>query len=174
MATEKKIKAVENLQEVFAKASIGILTDYRGLKTSEVNELRRKLRDANIEYKVVKNSLAQIAAKNAGLNHLEGIFKGPMALVLSTGDVSKTAKILADYVRTTKSALGIKGGFLPDTVLSAKDLDTLAKLPSREVLISRVIGGMQAPIYGLVNVLAGPIRNMMGVLQARIQQLEEK
>jgi large subunit ribosomal protein L10 len=172
MATEKKIKAVEELQEVFSKASIGILTDYRGLKTSELNELRSKLRDANIEYKVVKNSLAQIAAKNAGLAHLEELFQGPVAVLLSSGDVSQAAKVLADYIRTTKSTLGIKGGFLPDTVLSDKDLDALAKLPSREVLIARVIGGMQSPIYGLVNVLAGPIRGIMGVLQARIQQLE--
>jgi large subunit ribosomal protein L10 len=172
MATEKKIKAVQNLQEVFTRASIGILTDYRGLKTSELNDLRGKLREANIEYKVVKNSLAQIAAKNAGLGHLEDMFQGPVAVVLGSGDVSQIAKVLADYIRNTKSTLGIKGGFLPDSVLSEKDLDALAKLPSREVLIARVIGGIQSPIAGLVNVLAGPIRGMMGVLQARIQQLE--
>jgi large subunit ribosomal protein L10 len=172
MATEKKVKAVEELQEVFTKASIGILTDYRGLKTSELNELRSKLREANIEYKVVKNSLAQIAAKNAGLSHLENIFQGPMAVVLSSGDITQAAKVLTDYIRTSKSTLSIKGGFLPDTMLSDKDLEALARLPSREVLIARVIGGMQAPIYGLVNVLAGPIRGIMGVLQARIQQME--
>lgn len=174
MATEKKIKAVENLQEEFTKASIGILTDYRGLKTSELNELRGKLREVKIEYKVVKNSLAQIAAKNAGLSHLESMFQGPMAVVLSTGDISQTARVLADYIRTSKSTLSIKGGFLPDAALSEKDLEALAKLPSRDVLIAKVIGGMQAPIYGLVNVLAGPMRGMIGVLQARIQQLEGK
>ena len=172
MATEKKIKTVESLQEDFTRASIGILTDYRGLKTSEVNDLRSKLREANIEYKVVKNSLAQIAAKNARLNHLEGMFEGPVAVVLGSGDISQTAKVLADYIKNTKSTLSIKGGFLPDSVLSEQDLETLAKLPAREVLLARVIGGMQSPIYGLVNVLAGPIRGMMGVLQARIQQLE--
>lgn len=172
MPTEKKQKAVESLQQVFSKCHIGIVTDYRGLKTSELNELRRKLREASVDYKVVKNSLAQIAAKNAGLGHLEGTFQGPVAIAFGYGDISKAAKILADYIRTSKSILNIRGGFLEDRVLSAKELETLARLPSREVLISRVIGGMQSPIYGLVNVLAGPIRNMMGVLQARIQQLE--
>jgi large subunit ribosomal protein L10 len=93
---------------------------------------------------------------------------------LSSGDISQAAKVLTDYIRTSKSTLSVKGGFLPDTMLSEKDLDTLAKLPPKEVLIAKVIGGMQAPIYGLVNVLAGPIRGMMGVLQARIQQLEGK
>jgi large subunit ribosomal protein L10 len=88
------------------------------------------------------------------------------------GDATQAVKALSDYIRATKSILSIKGGFLADRVLSAKDLEILARLPSREVLISRVIGGMQSPIYGLVNVLAGPIRGIMGVLQARIKQLE--
>ena len=174
MPTKKKEKAVEGLKQVFAKSTIGIMTDYRGLKTPELNELRRKLREANVEYKVVKNSLAQIAAKNAGFDYLEGTFQGPMAVAFGYGDVTKAVKTLADYIRTSKSTLKIKGGFLEDRVLSVKDLETLAKLPSREVLISRVIGGMQSPISGLVNVLAAPIRGLAQVLQGRIKQLEAK
>jgi large subunit ribosomal protein L10 len=172
MPTKKKEEAVESLQEVFSKCDIGILTDYRGLKTFELNELRRKLKEASVEYKVVKNSLAQIAAKNAGLDYLEGAFVGPVAVAFGYGDVTGAIKALSDYIRTTKSVLSIKGGFLEDRVLTAQELDTLARLPSREVLLAKVVGGMQGPIYGLVNVLAGPIRGMMGVLQARIQQLE--
>ena len=172
MPTEKKEKIVESLQQVFSKCDIGVLTDYRGLKTSELNELRRKLREANIDYKVVKNSLAQIAAKNVGLDHLVGTFEGPLAVAFGYGDPTKTAKALSDYIRISKSTLNIKAGFLSDRLLSAAELNTLAKLPSREVLLSKVIGGMKSPIYGLVNVLAGPIRGIMGVLQARIQQLE--
>jgi len=172
MATEKKVKIVESLQETFSRCNIGILTDYRGLKTSEINDLRRKLREANVEYKVVKNSLAQIAAKNAGMEQVVGSLEGPMAVAFGHGDVTQAVKALSDYIRATKSILSIKGGFLPDRVLSVKDLETLARLPSRDVLISKVISGMQSPIYGLVNVLAGPIRGIMGVLQARIKQLE--
>jgi large subunit ribosomal protein L10 len=174
MPTEKKEKAVESLKQVFAKSHIGIMTDYRGLKTPELNELRRKLKEANVDYKVVKNSLAQIAAKNAGLDYLEGALQGPMAVAFGYGDVVKATKTLTDYIRTSKTTLKIKGGFLDDRILTVKDLEALAKLPSREILLSRVIGGIQAPISGLVNVLAAPMRGLAQVLQGRIKQLEAK
>jgi large subunit ribosomal protein L10 len=172
MATEKKVKMVENLRETFSKCSIGIMTDYRGLTTAELSALRRKLRAAKVEYKVVKNTLALIAAKNAGLEHTSDSFKGPMAVAFGYGEIPDAAKVLTEYIRSAKSTLNIKGGFLTDRVLTPKDIETLARLPSRAVLISQVMAGIQSPIYGLVNVLAAPIRGMMGVLQARIQQME--
>lgn len=172
MATEKKIQLVESLQETFSRCDVGILTDYRGLSMAEMTELRRKLREAGIEYKVVKNSLAQLAARNLDMDELAGTFEGPVAVAFGFGEITGAAKVLADYIRTTKSILSIKGGFLEDRVLSSADVSNLAKLPSREVLIAQVMAGMQSPIYGLVNVLAGPIRGIMGVLQARINQLE--
>jgi large subunit ribosomal protein L10 len=172
MPTEKKIQMVESLQEVFTKCTVGILTDYRGLTTAELTNLRRRLREAGIEYRVVKNSLAQFAAKQAGKEELASSFEGPVAVALGYGEIQAAAKSLDDYIRTTKSILSIKAGFMEGRVLSAGEVETLAKLPSREVLISQVMAGMQSPITGLVNVLAGPIRGLMGVLQARIQQLE--
>jgi large subunit ribosomal protein L10 len=172
MPTKKKIEMVESLQEVFTKCSVGILTDYRGLSTAELTNLRRRLRDAGIDYRVVKNSLAQFAAKQAGMEELASSFEGPVAVALGYDEITAAAKTLDDYIRTTKSILSIKGGFMEDRVLSASEVETLAKLPSREVLISQVMAGIQSPITGLVNVLAGPIRGLMGVLQARIQQLE--
>ena len=174
MATEKKEKIVEGLQQALAKTNIGILTEYRGLPTSELNELRRKLRDARVEYKVVKNTLARIAAKNAGLAHAAESFTGPSAIALGYGDISAAAKVLTDHIRGSKSGLKITGGFLPDKKLTSKEIETLAKLPSREVLIAQVMAGIQSPIYGIVNVLAAPLRNLMGVMQARIKQLEAK
>jgi large subunit ribosomal protein L10 len=174
MATEKKEKIVEALQETFSRCSIGIMTDYRGLTTAELNNLRRKLREAKVEYKVVKNTLAVIAAKNAGLEHASDSFKGPMAVAFGYGEISDAAKALTEYIRSSKSTLKIQGGFLTDMVLTSKQIESLAKLPSKAVLISQVMAGIQSPIYGLVNVLAGPIRGMMGVLQARIQQMEGK
>jgi large subunit ribosomal protein L10 len=172
MATEKKIQLVESLQETFSRCDVGILTDYRGLSMAEMTNLRGKLREAGIEYRVVKNSLAQLAAKNLGMDELAGTFEGPVAVAFGFGEITGAAKVLTDYIRTTKSILNIKGGFLEDRVLSSADVSNLAKLPSREVLIAQVMAGMQSPIYGLVNVLAGPIRGIMGVLQARINQLE--
>jgi large subunit ribosomal protein L10 len=172
MPTEKKVKTVESLQETFSKSVVGIMTDYRGLTTAELNNLRRKLREAGVEYRVVKNSLAQIAAKNAGREQVVAFLEGPMAVAFGYRDAAGVAKVLTDYIRSTKSILSIKGGFLADRVLSPREVETLARLPSKEVLISRVMAGMQSPIYGLVNVLAGPMRGIMGVLQARIKQLE--
>jgi large subunit ribosomal protein L10 len=172
MPTEKKVQLVDSLYETFTRCSVGILTDYRGLTTAELTNLRRKLREAGIEYKVVKNSLAQFAARKAGLDELAGTFEGPVAIAIGYDEIPVVAKTLDDYIRTSKSILNIKGGFLEDRILTAKEVESLAKLPSREVLIAQVIAGIQSPITGFVNVLAGPIRGFMGVLQARIQQLE--
>ena len=174
MPTEKKEKAVKTLEEVFSKATIGVVTDYRGLKTSELNELRRKLRENNAEYKVVKNSLARIAAKKTGMEHLNNTFKGPVGVAFGYGDATKTVKTISDYLRVSKSSLTMKWGFMEDRILTDKELDTLAKLPSREVLLAKVLGGMQAPIYGIVNVLAAPMRGLAQVLQARVNQMEAK
>ena len=172
MPTEKKVQIVESLQETFSRCSIGILTDYRGLKTTELTDMRRKLREQGIEYRVVKNSLAQFAAKQVGMDELAGSFEGPVAVAFGYGEIPEAAKALAEYIRTTKSTLSIKSGFLEDRLLSSRDVNTLATLPTREVLISQVMAGIQSPITGLVNVLSAPIRGVMGVLQARIQQLE--
>jgi len=172
MPTEKKVKLVDSLQEAFTKCSIGILTDYRGLTTTELNALRRKMTEAGVEYRVVKNSLAQIAFRQADREDIADLFSGPVAVALGYGEVPDTAKAVIEYISSTRSSLAVKNGFFGDTILTAKEIDSLAKLPTREVLIAQVIGGIQSPITGLVNVLAGPIRNVMGALQARITQLE--
>jgi len=172
MPTEKKVKLVDSLQEAFTKCSIGILTDYRGLTTTELNALRRKMTEAGVEYRVVKNSLAQIAFRQAGREDIADLFSGPVAVALGYGEVPDTAKAVIEYISSTRSSLAVKNGFFGDTILTTKEIDSLAKLPTREVLIAQVIGGIQSPITGLVNVLAGPIRNVMGALQARITQLE--
>jgi large subunit ribosomal protein L10 len=172
MPTEKKVNVVAELQDVFDKCSIGILTDYRGLSTSELSVLRRKLREAGVEYRVVKNSLAQIAFHQAGQETMAALFVGPVAVAIGYGEVPDTAKAVTEYISANKSNLEVRSGFYGDTVLTKKDIENLAKLPPREILLAQVIGGIQAPISGLVNVLAGPIRNVMGVLQARITQLE--
>ena len=172
MSREKKAQIIDSLQEVFSRCSTGILTDYRGLSTAELNELRRKLRASGIDYQVVKNTLAELAAKKAGMNEVSGAFEGPVAIAFGYGEISEPARVLVDYIRTSKSILSIKGGFLGDRLLTSRNVETLATLPAREVLISQVMAGIQSPIVALVSVLAAPIRGMMGVLQARMKQLE--
>ena len=172
MPTQAKVDIVASLQEMFAGCNIGIMTDYRGSTTTELGNLRRKLGAADIKYRVVKNSLAQIALRQLGKEELAEQISGPVAVAFGYGEIPETAKVLAEYIKATKSTLAIKGGFFSDTVLSSKDVDALANLPTKEVLIAQVIGGIQSPITGLVNVLAGPLRNVIGALQARITQLE--
>jgi len=169
---EKKVHIIDRLQEAFSNSRIGILTDYRGLSTAEITELRRKLEESGIEYKVVKNTLARFAAERAGRNELVGLFEGPVAVALSYGDIIEPARVLADYIRTSKASLSIKGGFLEARALTPKDVDTLSTLPPREILLGQVLAGMQSPIVALVGSLVAPMRGVMGVLQARIKQLE--
>jgi large subunit ribosomal protein L10 len=173
MPTERKEQQVQELQDTFSRCQVGILTDYRGLTMAEMTVLRRKLREANIEYKVVKNSLAQIAARNAGKEKLTDKFVGPVAVAFGFGEPPEAARAVTDYIKASKSILTVKGGFFGDIILEASGVERLAKLPSKEVLIAQVLGGLQAPLYGLVNVLAGSVRGILNVLQARMKQLEE-
>ncbi len=172
MSREKKVQIIDQLQGVLATCSIGILTDYRGLSAPEMTELRRSLRELGVEYRVIKNTLARFAAERAGKNELVSFFEGPTAIAFSYSDIIEPAKALADYIRTSKSTLNIKGGFLGDRLLTLKEVMTLSTLPPREVLLAKVMGGMQAPIIILLSRLATPLIGLMNVLQARIKQLE--
>jgi len=172
MAREKKTQIIEELQEQLLKCSVGILTDYRGLSTAEITGLRRQLREAGIGYRVVKNTLARFAAERAGRSDLADSFEGPVAIAIGYDEITEPAKVLANYIRASKSSLSIKSGFLSDRLLTLEDVKTLATLPSRDVLLAKVLGGMQSPIVSFMSLLTSPMRGFMGILQARIEQLE--
>jgi len=172
MSREKKTQIIEQLQEAFSKCSIGILTDYRGLATPEMTDLRRKLQESGSEYKVVKNTLARFAAARAGKDDLANSFEGPVAIAFSYGDITAPAKVLAGYIRDSRASLSIKGAFLGDRLLTSGDVMTLAALPSREILLARALGQMKSPVSALLSCLTAPLRGITGVLQARIKQLE--
>ena len=163
---------MDSLEQIFAKSNSGIMTDYRGLKTSDIVALRRKLREAGVEFHVVKNTLARIAAENAGKDQIGSIFEGPMAIAFVKDDISKSAKVLTEHIVATKLAITIKGGFLGNKLLTPKEVATIATLPSRELLLGKVMGGIQGPLYALMNQLNAPLRGLMTVLQGRIKQLE--
>ncbi len=169
---EKKTQIIDNLQEIFSKCSNSILTDYRGLTTSEMTNLRRRLQESGSEYRVVKNTLAQFAAERAGKGDLVSSFDGPIAIAFGYGDIIAPAKVLADHMHGATSSLSIKGGFLGDKLLTPEEVMTLSTLPSREILLAKVLGQMKSPVSGLLNCLVSPLRGIMGVLQARINQLE--
>jgi large subunit ribosomal protein L10 len=172
MSREKKAKIIDDLEEALSKCSAGILTDYRGLVAQEMTGLRRRLGEAGIEYRVVKNTLARFAAERLGRTDLAATFEGPVALALGYGAIVEPAKVLTDYINTSKSILTIKGGFLGDRLLTSEEVSTLAKLPSREILLAKVLGAMQSPVVALVSCLNAPIAGLARVLQARITQLE--
>jgi large subunit ribosomal protein L10 len=172
MPTEKKAKVIDNLEQLFSRCTIGVLTDYRGLSAFEMTELRRRLREAGVEYRVVKNTLARIAARKVGREELASLFDGPVAIAFGYGDIIEPPKLLADYIQATKSAMSMKGGFLPERLLTLDEVTTLSTLPSREALIARVVGEVQRPLVALVGYLSAPMQGVVGALQARIQQLE--
>jgi large subunit ribosomal protein L10 len=172
MPTEKKQTIITSLEQTFAQCDSGIMTDYRGLKTSDVVAVRRKLKETGAEFHIVKNNLARIAAKNKGKGHIDSIFEGPLAIVFVKGDISKAAKALTEHITNSKLALAIKGGFLGNKLLTPKEVATIATLPPREVLLGKVMGGIQSPLYALMNQVNAPLRGLMTVLQERMKQLE--
>lgn len=172
MSKEKKAQVIDQLQGLFAKSKVGIMTDYQGLTVAEMTNLRRRLRESGIEYKVVKNTLARLAAERAGKKELSSLFEGTVAIAFGFDKVAESTKALTEYIRNTKSNLTIKGGFLDSRPITPQEVSALATLPPREVLIAQVLAGMQSPIVNLLSVLAAPLREVLGVLQARIKQLE--
>lgn len=162
---EEKQVVIQGILEKINQSKSIVITDYRGLNVSQVTELRRKLREAGVEYKVLKNTMVRFAAKEAGIEGLDDILTGPTAVAFGLTDAVAPAKILSDFAKANDK-LQIKAGVLDKKVLTADNVKALADIPSREVLLSMVLRGMQAPISGLVNVLQGNVRNLVYVLAA--------
>ena len=172
MIREKKEEIINELAGNLKKCAVAIATDYRGLTAKEMVQLRRLLHNQGVDYTVVKNTLARFAAEKAGVKDFDQYFSGPLAIAMSYDDPVKAAKILSDHIRAANSVLKIKGGILGDKVLTAADITSLAAIPPKEVLIAQLLGRMKAPISSLHYVLSSPLRGMVGILQARIRQLE--
>lgn len=162
---EAKKQVVGEIKDRFQKMQSAVLTDYRGLNVAEVTELRTKLREAGIEFKVLKNTLTKIAADEVGLEGLEPYLEGPTAIAFGVEDVVAPAKILSEFAKTHK-ALEIKAGILENKVIDFEGVKALADLPSREVLLAKVLGSMQSPMYGFAGSLQGLLRNFVYVLDA--------
>ncbi|OGR89519.1 MAG: 50S ribosomal protein L10 [Elusimicrobia bacterium RIFCSPLOWO2_01_FULL_59_12] len=163
MPTELKKQTVETLEKQ-AKESTGlIVTAFKGLKTTEINEFRQKLRALKGEYRVVKNSLTRIAFKNAGIESLADALKGPSAIVIERGDPIATLKAVFEFAKSHEN-MKVSAGYLDGKVLSDKELKILSNLPSREVLIAQLLGTLQTPMVNLVSVLQAPMRDLVGVL----------
>ena len=169
MLKEKKAQIVENLADDLSRSTIIMATNYQGLLARQMTDLRNALTKAGIGYRVIKNTLAYRAADQASRPQLKNIIEGPVALAFGYDDAVSAAKALHQYVKSTGLSLQIKGGLLEDRVLLPEELASLADLPPREILISRLIGQLQAPISALHNMLSYPMRGVLTVLQNRAQ-----
>ncbi|HHV60893.1 MAG TPA: 50S ribosomal protein L10 [Clostridiaceae bacterium] len=165
---EQKVRAVDELTEKIKNCAGIVLADYRGLTVEQDTELRNSLRKAGVEYKVVKNTITHFAIKNSNLDGLEPYLKGPTALAISMDPVAP-AKILSEYAKKFQK-LEIKAGVVEGKVIGADGVKALADLPSREVLVARVVGGLNAPISGFVNVLNANLRGLVVALKAIADQ----
>lgn len=171
--TSEKKALVGELTKKLSDAKGVVLANYRGLTVAQDTLFRSKLREAGVEYRVVKNTMTRIAAGEAGITGLDSYLEGPTAIAISYTDPVAPAKAIADFVKESKlQALEIKAGLVEGKVIDADGVKALASLPPREVLIAQVLAGMQSPIVGLVNVLQGSIRNLVYTIEAVRKQKE--
>ncbi len=169
---EQKAEQVELLAEKLKKAKVAILTDYRGLTVSQLQDLRARLRTGDVEYRVVKNTLTRRAAEAAGVPALQKELEGPVAIAFGYDDLATPAKLINDFVRTTRLKLDVKGGLVEGRVFSPDQVKQLADLPSREVLLAQLLGTLQSPVGQLVAIMQTPHQQLLGVLNAYKTKLE--
>jgi large subunit ribosomal protein L10 len=170
MPTAQKAKTIDKLSEQFSRAQLTIVTDYRGLTVGDLQTLRGNLRPFGAEFHIAKNTLARIAATNAGIEGLDPVLEGPTAIVLAYDDIVGPSKAISDFARTSR-ILSVKGGVMNQKFIAAADVEAVASLPSREVLLARLVGMLQSPMARTVGVLSGPSRSLAYVMQARVNQL---
>jgi large subunit ribosomal protein L10 len=169
---EQKTEQVELLTEKLKRAKVAVLTDYRGLTVSQIQELRGKLRGADVEYRVIKNTLARRAAEAAGYPALQDELRGPVAIAFGYDDLSIASKLINEFVRVTRLKLDVVGGLVEGRVFSADQVKQLADLPSRDALIAQLMGTLQSPVAQLVGIMQTPLQQLLGVLEAYRNKLE--
>ena len=170
MPTAKKAVTINELSEQLDRSHLTIIADYRGLKVSDLQGLRRTLRPFDAEVRIAKNTLTRIAADNIGIDGLEPLLEGPTSLVMAYGDVVGTAKAVGDFVRTSR-ILAVRGGVLDKRLVNPADIEQLATMPSVEVLRGRLVGMLASPMTRVVGVLGGPSRSIAYLLNARAEEL---
>jgi len=162
---EQKEVIIKDLTEKLKNSKAVVFSDYKGLNVKDMTQLRRDLREAGVDLKVLKKTLMNVALKNAGIEMDAKKLEGQVAIAVSSEDEVAAAKIIAKLAKANEN-LKIVGGILGTKELSVAEVDALAKLPSKEELLSKLVGSLNAPASGFVNVLAGNVRGLVTVLQA--------
>ncbi|MFY0407374.1 50S ribosomal protein L10 [Solicola sp. PLA-1-18] len=171
MARPDKAAAVAELAENFRSSDGAVLTEYRGLTVKQLQDLRRALGE-NVQYSVTKNTLAKIAAREAGVDGVDDLLTGPTAIAFITGDPVVVAKSLRDFAKANEP-LVIKGGYLDGRAVAAAEVNAMADLESREVLLAKLAGGMKASLAGAAALFQAPLSNAVrtiAALEAKAQQ----
>jgi large subunit ribosomal protein L10 len=166
---DQKAAVVDEVTAQLRGAEAVYAVDYRGTSVPQAAELRTKLRDADTRFRVVKNTLTERAADQAGAEALKQYLEGPTALVFVNGDAAAAAKTLSDF-RRTSGLLAFKGGWMNGDVLSAEQIDAIAKLPTRDVLYGRLVGMVASPLTGLASAMGG----LIGGLARQLQQIADQ
>ena len=170
----QKEQTVEELADKLSRSQMVVVTDYRGLTVAEMSALRGRLRQAGAEYQVTKNTLTRFAAQKAGRSGLVDDLTGPSAIAFGFEDPAALAKSLQDFLRTSRTTnLVLKGGVLGDRRVTADEIGRIADLPPREVVLGQTLGGIVSPLSAFLMIVAAPLQNLIGVIEARRQQLEE-
>lgn len=165
MNRTEKATEIESLKKQFSKAKFAVLADYRGITVPQVTDLRRKLREKATSLRIIKNRLAKIAAADTPFAVLKDHFKDTTAVALTEGDPTVVSKVLTEFVKNNER-FKLKMAYLDGKILPVKDVEALAKMPSKEELIAKLMGSMQAPARNLVSVLSQIPRQLVQVLSA--------
>ena len=181
MPTDAKIETVEELKMAMKDCTMAIATDYSGLAVSELSELRTSLREKDLKYKVVKNTLLKIAAEQSDWPEMKELVDGPTGIIFGYSEEQVPAKTIVDFIKENKSDIKIGLGVIGNRVLSSTQIEELSKIPSREELIGRLITQMHGSIAGLVyalnsplsgvtRALNSPLSGLVNVMSSRVQQ----
>lgn len=172
MARPEKVEQVRLLSEKLQSARTAVLTDYRGLSVSQLEDLRGRFRGANVEYRVIKNTLARRAVSESGQDaSLQELFVGPVAIAFGYEELGTPIRVINEFARQARLRLDIKGGVVEGQVLDAAQMREIGDLPSREVLLAQLLGTLESPISQLANAMQASVRELVGLLEARRDQL---
>jgi large subunit ribosomal protein L10 len=169
---KEKEEIVSDLSKKIEGYRAVVLTHYRGLNVEQMNHLRKRLREEKVSYHVIKNTLMRLASKGTDLEKLNDYFEGPTAIAISHGDPILLAKILSEFIKT-EPALEIKVGLIEGRVALPEAVKALATMPSREVLLAQVLGGIQMSGGKVVGAIVSILQQMLGIIEARVDQLTE-
>ena len=172
---DAKVVEVAEIKQKLDRSSGVVVVEYMGMNVLEVTDLRNQLRKANVEYRVLKNTLVNRAANELAIEGLEPYLKGSTAVAFGFEDPTTPAKVLTEYMKKNEKTnkLQIKCGLVGKAVVKSADVEALAKIPAKEVLVAKLLGTMNAPITNFVGILNGPARALVCALKAVQDQKEQ-